>query len=172
MQTCRECEEPLSLALHTSVNHSELSNCSRSALQGASATDSSVPAATPAPAHSTISTEAPHYTRPGPFQPTKLPQLEHICTKCFPKCQINSCMLHVDVWYPKGGAAFGISPPYPLAIFSSGFLVSSTGYTSYACMLASWGYTVLLYDKVESALSAVDDVLSVAFVSVSRSNKP
>ena len=40
-------------------------------------------------------------------------------------------------------------PPYPLAIFSGGFLVPAARYLSYAEHLASWGYVVLLYDKVE-----------------------
>lgn len=40
-------------------------------------------------------------------------------------------------------------PPYPLAIISGGFLVPAARYLSYAEHLASWGYVVLLYDKVE-----------------------
>ncbi len=40
-------------------------------------------------------------------------------------------------------------PPYPLAIISGGFLVPAARYLSYAEHLASWGYVVMLYDKVE-----------------------
>ncbi len=43
----------------------------------------------------------------------------------------------------------GATPPYPLAIISGGFLVPAARYLSYAEHLASWGYVVLLYDKVE-----------------------
>lgn len=79
---------------------------------------------------------------------------------------MNKCLLRVDVWYPKGGVAIGQAPPYPLAIFSSGFLVSSDQYQSYARRLTSWGYAVMLYDKMETAVDPVDDELSAAFITV------
>lgn len=109
---------------------------------------------------------APDYTTMGPFQAQRLPKLEHTCSQCFPACQTNKCLLRTEVWYPKGGAALGLAPPYPLAIFSSGFMVSSEVYQSYAQVLASWGYTVILYDKTESAVDAIDDELSARFISV------
>jgi hypothetical protein len=111
--------------------------------------------------------DIPDYTQPGPLRPMRLPRLEHTCHKCFPACYVNGCMLRVDVWYPKGGSLLGLTPTYPLAIFSSGFLVKSAAYESYARVLASWGYTVMLYDKVESALKSIDDEVSMALVSVS-----
>eukprot|EP00976_Prorocentrum_cordatum_P064387 1177478-Prorocentrum_minimum.AAC.4 len=51
-------------------------------------------------------------------------------------------------------------PPFPLAIFSSGFLVESKQYLGYAERLASWGYVVLTYDKIENINSVRNDVVS------------
>ena len=102
----------------------------------------------------------------GPLSPMRGPHLEHTCAHCFPGCTTNACLLRVDIWYPKGGAALGLEAPYPLAIFTSGFLVGAEAYRSYAQMLASWGYTAILYDKAESAVSSIDDVTSANFVSV------
>lgn len=112
----------------------------------------------------------PDYTAQGPLTVQRLPKLEHTCIRCFPACQINKCLLRVDVWYPKGGPAIGQAPPYPLAIFSSGFLVASELYQSYARRLTSWGYTVMLYDKMETAVDPVDDELSASFLTVSSQN--
>ncbi len=41
----------------------------------------------------------------------------------------------------------GMPPPYPLAVISGGFLTAAFSYLSYARRLASWGYTVVLYEK-------------------------
>jgi hypothetical protein len=46
----------------------------------------------------------------------------------------------------------GMLPPYPLAVISSGFLTSASSYLSYARRLASWGYTVVMYDKGQDIL--------------------
>ena len=119
----------------------------------------------PALAQETVA-PVPDYTAMGPLQAQRLPKLEHTCSQCFPACQTNKCLLRTEVWYPKGGTALGLAPPYPLAIFSSGFMVSSEVYQSYAQVLASWGYTVILYDKTESAVDAIDDELSARFISV------
>ena len=55
--------------------------------------------------------------------------------------------------------------PWPLAIISSGFLVNSDQYRSYAQHLASYGYIAVLYDKVENISSTIDDETSALFVS-------
>jgi len=60
----------------------------------------------------------------------------------------------------------GLSPPYPLAVISSGFLVASEAYESYARMLASWGWAVVLFDKVETALEPLTDDVCVRFLVV------
>ena len=32
----------------------------------------------------------------------RLPRLEHTCTKLFPSCIGNQCLLRIDVVYPRG----------------------------------------------------------------------
>ena len=75
---------------------------------------------------------------------------------------VLSCLIRASITYPKGGSALGLGPPYPLVIFSSGFLVSSESYASYADALAAWGYTVMLYDRQETVADFLDDDTCVA----------
>ena len=49
----------------------------------------------------------PNYAAPGPFRPARLPTLEHLCTRCFPQCTADRCLLRINVVYPKGGPSVG-----------------------------------------------------------------
>ncbi|GAQ77704.1 Hypothetical protein KFL_000020650 [Klebsormidium nitens] len=104
------------------------------------------------------------YTKAGPYDIRTLPTvLEHTCANCYPQCVDGGCLLRIKVTYPGNGRSG--HEPYPLAIFSGGFLVSSDQYQSYADRLASWGYVVLTYNKAEGLTGPLDDVLSARFIS-------
>lgn len=93
---------------------------------------------------------------------SRLPLLEHTASSVYPDCVGDKCLLRISVFYPRGGTRIaGIGPPYPLAILSPGFLVSSDSYQSYAERLASWGYVCILYDKRETVNDPVNDDVTV-----------
>ncbi|KAL6765607.1 hypothetical protein V8C86DRAFT_2455374 [Haematococcus lacustris] len=98
----------------------------------------------------------------GPLQPVSLPRLEHVCTSCLTVCAGSNCLIRLFLTYPRRGAAWGLRPPYPLAIITSGFLLAAEAYKPYSDLLASWGYTALRYDKVETVTDFLDDTTSVA----------
>ncbi|KAK9808325.1 hypothetical protein WJX73_001885 [Symbiochloris irregularis] len=105
------------------------------------------------------------YTKDGPYQVHRLPRLEHTCAKCFPACTGSKCLLRLDIFYPKRRAPTDKGQPFPLAVFTGGFLVAASSYVSYAQRLASWGWVTVLYDKAETALDNLDDILSVNMIS-------
>lgn len=77
--------------------------------------------------------DAELYAAPGPLGVSRLPLLEHTASSVYPDCVGDKCLLRISVFYPRGGTRIaGIGPPYPLAILSPGFLVSSDSYQSYA----------------------------------------
>ncbi|CAI6004635.1 unnamed protein product [Closterium sp. NIES-65] len=62
---------------------------------------------------------------------------------------------------------------FPLAVFSSGFLLDSAHsgflldsaqYRSYAHHLASWGFAVVTYNKVEGLMGPLDDIICARFI--------
>lgn len=71
--------------------------------------------------------------------------------KSFTKTSLGACQLLTS--FAAGSAC-------PVVIFTPGFLLNSSLYRSYAQRLASWGYTVLLWDLSD----VLDDTLTVAYM--------
>jgi hypothetical protein len=67
------------------------------------------------------------------LQPSALPLHQQL------RLVMRVCSLHGVCGGVQGGSLLGLSPPYPLAIFSGGFTVNSAAYRSTAARLASWG---------------------------------
>ena len=138
----------------------------------------------------------PDYTVRGPYGVRRLPKLEHTCISCFPRCVGDACLVQIDAYVPSAppplpdamfpllgedgaplrpvagptrGALSEVSRgPYPLAVFTSGFLVDSEATASYCRRLCSWGYVVLGYNKRDgvgvAGGNALDDVVSAQMV--------
>ena len=56
----------------------------------------------------------PDYTTAGPLSSSAFPNLEHTCSRCFPACIGNRCMLRLGVTFPRDGRSKGmlaLSPP-------------------------------------------------------------
>jgi len=111
------------------------------------------------------------YWDAGPYRVGNV-KLEHTCSICFPKVVGDQCIIRTHIYYPSEHADSSCLPtdprkrrPWPLAIISSGFLVNSDQYRSYAEQLASYGYVAVLYDKVENINSTIDDDTSTVFIS-------
>jgi pimeloyl-ACP methyl ester carboxylesterase len=72
--------------------------------------------------------------------------------------------MKIQAWVPKGGGHIGLPKPYPLAVFTSGFLLAGAQYASYAERLTSWGYCCITYDLTQQALDPLTDVVCVALL--------
>ena len=49
----------------------------------------------------------PDYTMAGPLSSSAFPNLEHTCSRCFPACIGNRCMLRLGVIFPRDGRSKG-----------------------------------------------------------------
>ena len=111
------------------------------------------------------------FTGEGPLAVVRMPNLRQTLPALFPRVEVNQTELEVHVTLPKAAEANpdlreGFRPPFPLAVISSGFLVDSESYQSYADKLASWGWVVITYDKAGETMNApINDDVSAIFVS-------
>ena len=69
----------------------------------------------------------PDYTMAGPLSSSAFPNLEHTCSRCFPACIGNRCMLRLGVIFPKDGRSKGAlaQPQMKLAMSSISWQKSS-----------------------------------------------
>lgn len=67
------------------------------------------------PQSSTEPSSMPDYTAAGPLSSSAFPNLEHTCSRCFPACVGNRCMLRLGVFFPRDGRSKGRCPVQPPA---------------------------------------------------------
>lgn len=101
----------------------------------------------------------PNYAEKGPLEGIRLPRLAHTCTTC--NAPADRCRIRINAWVPKGGSHIGLYGRFPLAVISTGFLITADQYSSYARRLAEWGYVAVVYDFVQQALDPSSDLACV-----------
>ncbi|GBG84289.1 hypothetical protein CBR_g38260 [Chara braunii] len=98
-----------------------------------------------------------YYADNGPYEVLPVEQhsirMNATLTECAPGFA-DFCNVHVDIYRPltlESGHTNGQdkanlgSDVFPLAIFSTAFMIDTDSYTSYAMRLASWGYIVAVW---------------------------
>lgn len=92
------------------------------------------------------------YSQSGPMMVSAVPKTD-VTLASSTGCSGGLCKVSLEISYPSGTAIQG---PYPLAILSNGFQLTSDRYASYAKHLSSWGYVVIRWDTTgESLLSSL-----------------
>ena len=130
------------------------------------------------------------FFQPGPFSVRQLPKVEHVSASVYPLCTGIACRLSVKALVPfppplnpdelfpnnnnnssnntsgskNSGSNATPKAPFPLAVFTPGFLVDAESYDFLARRLCSFGYVVLRYDKSESLNETLDDVVSASLL--------
>jgi pimeloyl-ACP methyl ester carboxylesterase len=109
-------------------------------------------------------TTTPDYTKQGPLKSKTASTIKYNMPATT-GCSGSLCTVSIYVTYPDAPGTGNYRPPYPLAIFSNGFLLGADRYPSYANMLATWGYVALRWDtNGENLLSNVTHKALGAFV--------
>lgn len=83
-------------------------------------------ASQPGPTAISARLTTPDYTAAGPLLSSAFPNLEHTCSRCFPACVGNRCMLRLGVFFPRDGRSKGTisaplqcpSPAFPCVLLS------------------------------------------------------
>lgn len=84
------------------------------------------------------------FAGPGPFGVGSM-SMNNVMLPTSTGCTGNDCRVNISITTPTGMVA-GRSAPFPVAVISNGFQISSSQYQSYAIRLARWGYVVLRWD--------------------------
>ncbi|GJP68182.1 hypothetical protein CLOP_g24918 [Closterium sp. NIES-67] len=111
------------------------------------------------------------FSESGPYDVENLYHQEHTCASCFPDCAAGGCLLRITVTYPARMRHTAWTPQYSLqedkfrwrcSAADSCWTRHSTAV--YAEHLASWGFAVVTYNKVEGLMGPLDDIICARFI--------